>query len=150
LFYSIIIFVFILFLQLVILGTDEFSREPDALSTANNIHGWENTQITFSEVKFGAPTADIFTIMRSVSSCFVAFSFANNLFPIFSSLKVKTSENIRNVVGYSVGIVWFIYSFLAVVSLFLFGKSVDLDTNIMKSVNFEKKIDPARWEGNIL
>jgi amino acid permease len=88
--------------------------------------------------------------MRSVSSCFVAFSFANNLFPIFSSLKVKTSENIRNVVGYSVGIVWFIYSFLAVVSLFLFGKSVDLDTNIMKSVNFEKKIDPARWEGNIL
>ena len=40
LFFSILVFVFILFLQLCILGTNEFAKKPDELSTATHINGW--------------------------------------------------------------------------------------------------------------
>lgn len=88
--------------------------------------------------------------MKSVSTTFVAFSFANNLFPIYSSLKVKTPENMIKVTKYSMGIVLSIYTFLAITALFLFGRGVGLETNVLKNVNFEIKIDPSRWECNVL
>ena len=88
--------------------------------------------------------------MKSVSTTFVAFSFANNLFPIYSSLAVKTPENMKKVSSYSIGIVLVIYTFLSIVALFLFGSSIDLDTNVLKNVNFEIQIHKERWECNVL
>lgn len=88
-------------------------------------------QVDFHDVAFASPTANVFTFMKSVSTCFVAFSFANNLFPIYSSLKVKTPENMKKVASFSIGIVLSIYSFLSVVALFLFGRNVNSDTNIL-------------------
>lgn len=80
----------------------------------------------------------------------VAFSFANNLFPIYSSLAVKTNDNMAKVSALSIGLVFFMYTLLSVVCLFLFGEQIYQGTNVMNSVNREILMDPKRWESFIL
>tara|TARA_B110000285_G_C15094322_1_gene600992 strand:- start:999 stop:1442 length:444 start_codon:yes stop_codon:yes gene_type:complete len=94
--------------------------------------------------------ADLWTIVKSVSCSLVAYSFANNLFPIYSSMKEKTNENMKVTITYGIGLTFFIYTFLSVVCVLLFGGGVRLSTNIMDCVNKEYAIDPNRWESFVL
>ena len=82
-------------------------------------------------------TSDIFHIFKSISCALVAYSFAMNLFPIYSSLKIKTNEYMTKTVSYGIALTSFIYLFLAIVSIMLFGYSVDASTNVMDEVNKE-------------
>ena len=73
-----------------------------------------------------------------------------NLFPIFSSLKVKTNANMTKTVTYGICLTSCIYLFLSLVCIFLFGKSVGVSTNVMDCINKEYIIDPNRWESFVL
>jgi amino acid permease len=143
LFVSILIFILILFLQLCIFGNDEFSRQLE------NGH-FENVSVNVADISWPASDGDLFKMIKSVCCILVAFSFANNLFPIYSSLKVKTNANMANVLFLGIGLTWAIYVFLAIVCLFLFGKSVRLGTNIMDNVNTELQINKDRYESYAL
>lgn len=80
----------------------------------------------------------------------VAYSFANNLFPIYSAMKVKSNENMKTTIYYGIGLTFCIYSFLSVVCVFMFGSGVAGSTNLMDCVNKEYAIDPSRWESFVL
>ena len=93
--------------------------------------------MTIGTIGFPADDTDLFKIVKSVCCILVAFSFANNLFPIYSSLKLKTNANMAKVLFLGISLTLGIYVFLAIVCLFLFGKSVRIGTNIMDNVNTE-------------
>lgn len=136
LFVSIMIFIFIVFLQLCVFGTDKFSN---------------GTEISFKEFQKPSVNSDFYTWVKSICCFLVAFSFTTNLFPLFSALKVKTNENCQKAVNYSLGICFFIYSFLAVVGCLLFGGQITLKSaNIMLNINEEFQVDPNRWESFII
>ena len=129
LFTAIMIFIFGLFIQLCIFGTNEFSYIKD------DDNKWIHASLTLAEMGKPGEGSNFFTIIKSISTSLVAFAFSNTLFPTFSALKVKTNESMLKVTYYSVGLVYFIYVFLSVTSLFLFGKACDQGTDIMTSVN---------------
>jgi len=52
-------------------------------------------------------------------------------------LLTEMNENMKKVASFSIGIVLSIYTFLSIVALFLFGRNVNSDTNVLKNVNFE-------------
>ena len=106
--------------------------------------------MTFSEFQTPGESSDIWKVVKSVSCAMVAYSFANNLFPIYSSMKVKTNENMKTTITYGIGLTFFIYTFLSVVCVFMFGAGVKVSTNIMDCVNKEYAIDPNRWESFVL
>lgn len=118
LFTSIMIFVAILFIQLMIFGSHEFSYTRDGDSGA-----WKKDPLTLADMSKPGEGSNIFTILLSISTSLVAFAFANTLFPTFSALRVKTNENMLKVTYYSVCLVFTIYVFLSVTCLFLFGRS---------------------------
>lgn len=106
--------------------------------------------LTLAEISKPGEGSTIFTWLTSISTSLVAFAFANTLFPTFSALRVKTNENMMKVTYYSVGLVFTIYVFLAVVSLFLFGRGCNSGTDVMTSVNLEMTHDPKRKEAFVL
>ena len=65
-------------------------------------------------------------------------------------MKEKTNENMKVTITYGIGLTFFIYTFLSVVCVLLFGGGVRLSTNIMDCVNKEYAIDPNRWESFVL
>ena len=82
----------------------------------------------------------------------VAFSFTINLFPIFSALKIKTNENMGKSVVVSIALVSFLYTFLAITCMFLFGGQLISikGGNIMSNVNNEYVLDSSHWEAFVL
>ena len=82
----------------------------------------------------------------------VAFSFTINLFPIFSALKIKTNENMGKSVVVSIALVSFLYTFLAITCMFLFGGQLISikGGNIMDNVNNEYVLDSSHWEAFVL
>lgn len=80
----------------------------------------------------------------------VAFCFALNIFPIFSSLKVKTNQNMTVTTSYGIGLTFVIYCILSLCCLFMFGKSVREKSDLMNNINNEIKIDPNRYESYVL
>jgi len=82
----------------------------------------------------------------------VAFSFTINLFPIFSALKIKTNENMGKSVVTSIALVSFLYTFLAITCMFLFGGQLISISggNIMNNVNNEYVLDSSHWEAFVL
>mmetsp|Transcript_11012 Transcript_11012/g.16705 ORF Transcript_11012/g.16705 Transcript_11012/m.16705 type:complete len:256 (+) Transcript_11012:358-1125(+) len=136
LFYSVLIFIFILFLQLCFLGANYFA---------------EGEPITFQQFLKPAEDADFVSIMSALSVLLVAFGFATNLFPLYSALKVKTNENCQVAVRWSVVIIAMIYLFLSLTAVFLFGKQIEYaDANIMENINKELSVDPDRWESYVM
>lgn len=107
-------------------------------------------QISFSQFQAPGEGSDLWKVVKSISCAMVAYSFANNLFPIYSSMKVKTNENMKTTITYGIGLTFFIYTFLSVVCVFMFGSGVSVSTNIMDCVNKEYAIDPSRWESFVL
>jgi len=63
---------------------------------------------------------------------------------------VKTNGNMAKVLFFGIAMTLSIYVFLAIVCLFLFGKSVNIGTNIMENVNSELLINPTRYESYAL
>jgi len=146
LFGAILSFIFILFIQLCIYGSTTFDKDFDKATNKFDI----SDQITFQEFQSPAKEANLWNIVKSISCSLVAFSFANNLFPIFSSLKVKTNENMKTTTSYGIALTFVIYTFLSVVCVFMFGSGVKGSTNIMDCVNKEYAIDHGRWESFVL
>ncbi len=131
LFYSVLIFIFILFLQLCFLGANYFA---------------EGEIMTVKEFLKPAEDTDFVKIMQALSVLLVAFGFATNLFPLYSALKVKTNENCQVAVRWSVVIIAFIYLFLSLSAVFLFGKQIaNVDAYIMENINKDLSVAPNRW-----
>jgi hypothetical protein len=65
-------------------------------------------------------------------------------------MKEKTNENMKVTITYGIGLTFFIYTFLSVVCVFMFGGGVRVSTNIMDCVNKEYAIDDGRWESFVL
>lgn len=81
----------------------------------------------------------------------VAFSFTINLFPIYSALKVKSNENCRKSVTISIVLVGFLYTFLSISCMFLFGGQIITEGgNIMDNVNKEYETNKDHWEAFVL
>jgi len=97
----------------------------------------------------GAGT-DFYNILTSVSTTLVAYTFLNNLFPIFSGLKNKNNNEMSKTTAYSLGLVFTIYTFLSIVCLMIFGKSCNQGTDMMNSVNQELLLHPERKEAFFL
>ena len=64
--------------------------------------------------------------------------------------KLKTNQNMAKVLFLGISLTLSIYVFLAIVCLFLFGRSVRIGTNIMDNVNTELAINPSRYESYAL
>ena len=136
LFYAIMIFIFIVFLQLCIFGNDKFS---------------EGKPVDFADITKPYPESDFFSWVKSICCILVAFAFSQNLFPLYSALRIKTNQNCQKIVNRSVGVCFFIYFFLAFVSCLLFGEQVTaMHANIILNINREHLVDPNRWESFLL
>lgn len=84
LFVALVIFIFTIFLQLCLYGTEEFSGKK-TIDLEELL--WPNNEDDESgKSKF-------WEIVGSVCTLLVAFSFALNLFPIYSALRHKSNEN---------------------------------------------------------
>ena len=129
----------------MIFGATTFDKGVDAAGQFT-----EDERITFTEFQSPGDGADLWSVVKSISCSLVAFSFANNLFPIYSSLKEKTNENMKVTTTYGIGLTFCIYTFLSVVCVFMFGRGVSVSTNIMDCVNKEYAIDAGRWESFVL
>jgi len=145
LFGAILSFIFILFMQLMIFHTDTFDWGENSAGKYDI-----DQHITFQDFQTPATEASLWNVVKSVSCSLVAFSFANNLFPIYSSMKLKTNENMKTTITCGIGLTFFIYTFLSVVCVFMFGSGVVVSTNIMDCVNKEYAIDHGRWESFVL
>ena len=74
----------------------------------------------------------------------VAFSFALNLFPVYSALKHKSNENCNKAVSYSMYLVTSLYFVISYSSIFLFGKNIE--SPVTNNVNEEE----GHWESYML
>ena len=75
--------------------------------------------------------------MSTVAVIMLAYSFTINLFPIYAGLKEKTNSYYKKSIIQSLFLVVFIYSFMPIVCILLFGKSIDSDSNILNQINEE-------------
>ena len=140
LFLALLTFIIIVFLQLMIFGPNEFS---------------EGLPISFSEFQTIAPNATLFTFMKSFCCFIVAYGFSQNLFPVYSGLRVKTNENCQHVVNLSVTTSFFIYTLLSISGVFLFGHQIEnSNANILNNINDEYAIGllkgHSHWEAYVL
>lgn len=90
LFIAILTFIFIIFLQLCIFGTGEFSFIKPEIGPDAYV---EAVPITFNTFLKPYVKGDFYTWVKAICCQLVAFSFTQNLFPVFSALAVKTNEN---------------------------------------------------------
>ena len=136
LFVAVCIFIFIVFLQLCIYGTEEFT---------------EGEAITATDFQWPDENTDFFKIVKSICMLLVAFAFTQNLFPVYSALKVKTNENCQKAVNISILLVIFFYTFLSMVSVFLFGKQIEIyKANVINNINREYQMSSTHWESFVL
>jgi amino acid permease len=75
--------------------------------------------------------------MSTVAVIMLAYSFTINLFPIYAGLKEKTNSYYKKSIIQSLFLVVFIYTFMPIVCILLFGKSIDADANILAQINEE-------------
>ena len=75
--------------------------------------------------------------MSTIGVIMLAYSFTINLFPIYSGLKEKTNSYYKKSIVQSLFLVVFIYSFMPIVCILLFGTSIDSDANILNQINEE-------------
>jgi len=108
LFCALLTFVTLVIGQSFLYGTETFSSGGEASTFANRSVPSDNI--------------DIFKIIKCCCVLSVAFAFSQNLFPIYSSLTVKTNPNMAKCVSVSVSLTALIYSALAVAAVFLFGE----------------------------
>ena len=95
--------------------------------------------------------ADFYTFTKAICCMLVAFAFTQNLFPVYSALKVKTNENCQYAVNIAIFLTWFFYCFLSVISVQLFGNQIAVQSaNVINNINREYTVNPNRWESFIL
>ena len=75
--------------------------------------------------------------MSTVAVIMLAYSFTINLFPIYAGLREKTNSYYKKSIIQSLFLVVFIYTFMPIVCILLFGKSIDADANILAQINEE-------------
>jgi amino acid permease len=85
----------------------------------------------------------------------VAFAFNQNLFPVFSGLKVKTNANCQKAVNYGVLSSMVIYLILSVSAVLLFGEQIQIaNANILNNINKEYAVGLVNgnkhWEAYVL
>lgn len=86
-----------------------------------------------------------------MSSLLVAYAFNQNLFPVYSALKVKTNENLMKTVALALFVVFFFYVFIAIPSTFLFGIQIELQkSNVINNINREYQVDSSHWESFVV
>jgi amino acid permease len=75
--------------------------------------------------------------MSTIAVIMLAYSFTINLFPIYAGLKENTNSYYKKSIIQSLFLVVFIYSFMPIVCILLFGTSIDSDANILNQINEE-------------
>lgn len=83
LFFTLDVFILILFLQLCIFGRSEFITGPVT---------------SISTLMLPNPDINIYKAVQSISIIMVAFTITQNLYPVYSGLRVKTNSNFLKVV----------------------------------------------------
>tara|TARA_B110000285_G_C15055944_1_gene579575 strand:- start:761 stop:1438 length:678 start_codon:yes stop_codon:yes gene_type:complete len=116
LFISILIFIFLLFVQLLEFGGNEFSE-----SKIDNVFKTNNKGLVFGDFNTPKAGTDFFEYISSIATILVAFGFITNLFPIFSGMKIKTNENMLKTLDLGVLCTFGIYTFMSVTCILLFG-----------------------------
>lgn len=137
LFVAVIVFILIIFVQLLVYGSNKFSyySEPNTEPLTK-----DPMPVTFQQFftpfneEFGH--TDIYKIIRSICCILVAFSFVINLFPLYSALKVKTNANCNHCVSISLFFSASIYTFLAICGVLMFGGTINkMGANVLENVN---------------
>lgn len=76
-----------------------------------------------------------------------AYAMSMNLFPVFCGLREKTNSNMAKVVAISSSYASFLYILTGVIGMFMFGRTVGLDSNIINNVGYEyEQSDGVHWE----
>jgi amino acid permease len=83
---------------------------------------------------FWIPTFNV-ELIQSLSITLVAYSYQQNVFPIFSSLKNKTNEEYRKVGWYGLLTTFCIYIAVAVISILMFGKYIE--SSVLDNIGLE-------------
>lgn len=76
--------------------------------------------------------SDIYKWISSLGIMMVAYTFSLNLFPIFSSLKVKTTDNMIVTSHAGIWLTFVIYTSTALICLFMFGGTVGGHSNFLE------------------
>ena len=83
------------------------------------------------------------TVVKGLSMILVAFSFQQNLFPLYNGLAVQTAENCLDAVKYALWSTGIIYIMIALLGIFFFGSVIE--DNILQNVSYE-----SNWESFVL
>ena len=74
-----------------------------------------------------------FATLSAINVMLLAFSYQQNLFPIFSELKNKTNAEYMKASNLGLLFTWVIYVVVAILGVFMFG--ADLDSSILENIS---------------
>mmetsp|Transcript_12699 Transcript_12699/g.21385 ORF Transcript_12699/g.21385 Transcript_12699/m.21385 type:complete len:311 (+) Transcript_12699:175-1107(+) len=131
LFVSIFTFIILTIVQLGVHGIQDFNED----------FRFEEPRVFYGD--YFKPKLEI-NFIKAISIMLVSYSCQQNLFPIYSELKVKTNSECSKSFAIASLLVGALYITLAVVSLYMFGSEVE--SSILENVGHECSKDPLSGE----
>lgn len=141
LFVSIFSFIVITCVQLSIEGVEKYNADYVV-----------PRDFEFFDEHYYFPKADV-KFISGFSVILVSFGCQQNLFPIYSELKKKTTSELVSSFGLACAAVLVLYVTLAVIGIYMFGSDIGMESTILKNVAREctdHPGDPCPWESIVL
>lgn len=138
LFVTIFSFIIISLVQLSVQGVGKFNPEFNGGNAFEPFHR-----------DYYVPKASV-KLISALSVIFVAYGCQQNLFPIFSELKNKTTRELVVSFSWACTMVGVLYVTLAIISIYMYGSDIRLETSVLKNVGEQCTEDDCPWESIVL
>ena len=97
--------------------------------------------------QFFRPSGGI-ALIESLNVTLVAYNYQQNLYPIYSSLKVKNNRSYMKTASLGLFLTMVIYLIVALISMYMFGET--LETNVLINIGDARKADGGLfWEAYV-